>query len=174
MEDSSLMELDKRKYERQVMADIGKVSEQIREWPEIQAALSAPIPPPISFQCSRGHKLVTVCIQEDHRGWLSIVPTEDEGSGKSDAVAVASHPFTGGSGICAEPGCPSIVTSTDTCEKHGDLRFNDTGTMRTTYVCKRCPAGKDGPRPITAKQDLQLKHYALALKLGRGSIQLQA
>lgn len=169
------MGLDKREYERLTMAGIRKVSDQIREWPEIQAALGMVSPPRVSFQCSRQHKLVTVSIQEDRRGLLSIVPIESESVGSHDAVATASHPFTGGAAtVCAEPGCGSTVRGTDTCEKHGGLRFNDTGTMRTTYICNRCPGGKAGPRSITAKQDLQLKHYALALRLGRGAIQLQA
>ena len=163
--------------------DLEAVMRRMREIPHVRAALATPAvgSPKMSLQCTRGHHLVTIQLEEDWRGDLYISQAGQPLIARRDVVARAVGPGDTRHGarnrvvVCAEPGCPALVASGNaTCETHGALASNELDKLRVQFVCTEC-TGKSGTgkvRPMTVTQSRLLQMYCTALVRGLEAIRI--
>jgi hypothetical protein len=144
-------------------ANMDLMAEKLRQIPAVVSAMQNPKPPHVSFQCGKGHAIVTVQISGGMDGWPRLVPIPEHRTGR-----VRLLDDKGAAGICGEPNCHAAARGM-LCADHESAHTNSADCMLVGLVCLKCNQGA-GPRIIRRTMDELLRTYAAAVALGLASI----
>lgn len=125
------------------------------------------VAPVVEFTCPRGHGLRRWRAEVDHHDdvFLEALPGLAK---KSGPITRNAFPGRMGdrAGVCAEPGCGTLVRGTDFCAEHGGGTIESAPSARTNFSCPQCSWSDD------IRLSRLLKLYGLAVALGHTTMSL--
>jgi hypothetical protein len=144
-------------------ANMDAMAEKLRQIPAVVSAMQSQRPPHVSFQCGKGHAIVTMQIADGLNAWPRLVPITEHRTGR-----VRLLDDKGAAGICGELNCHAAARGM-LCADHESNHTNVADCMLVGLVCLKCNQGGE-PRILRRTMDELLRTYAAAVALGLASI----
>lgn len=124
-----------REYETAQHENLRAVYAAMRTVPEVREAVAARTT--LTLTCPRDHKLFPARLA--HVGdstEYQIEPLDDHGRAGT-AVVRSDTPFTARTGVCLEPGCPTLTRGgVGRCGEHGGRLAVDVDPLKSRYTCR--------------------------------------